>query len=141
MKNILLIAFVLTLTACGGGSDSSAGGASAPGQSNFTVTREFNFDNTANIAISPVTLSSRLNGRCEVNGTVTNISTNICDNVFVEFNALDENGIILSQTLDSVTSLPTNTGAVFSAAFPGGSQVVQCSDIDDIEMAITEYCD
>lgn len=143
MKYVIIPSLILLITGCGGGGDNSNSGeiSADQGQQNLIVEREFTFNGNENISISPVQLKRSVSGvGCEVSGSITNVSPNTCDNVFVEFNATDRSGIIISQTLDSVTSLPGNTGALFSAVFPTGSQLDQCDDIDDIQLEITDYC-
>lgn len=136
---IAITTLALLLTGCGGGSSDNGTGQGIP-----SITREFRFNGNQNLSISPVQISENTLGvGCEATGSITNISNTTCSDIFIDFNATDQNGIIISQALGIARNVPSNTSAAFSAVFTdnrNGASVVKCSDIDDIQLSIRDFC-
>jgi hypothetical protein len=100
-------------------------------------------DDSHPVVIESASLVRREFDSCDVVGQLLNTDGDVFCDVFVSFNARNRSDIIIADAITSISNLPPNSRASYSATFlRSNGDFVSCTEIASFEVSeLDQFCD
>lgn len=123
MPRSIVMLFILVLAACGGDGHHD--------------------DDSGPVVVESASLVRRQFDSCDVVGQILNTDGELFCDVFISFNARNSSDIIIADGITSISSLPPNARASYSATLlTSNGDLVSCTEIASFEVSeLNQFCD